>query len=149
MGFQEFLKSRLPKALYNYYILLILTPLHFTLSLSFFGNRKRHGIPPLRELRLKRLVCFWGAQWKKLNRLIHEDLSKKRPSGKSRRRRQKKPKENIYFNILLPDVPTEEPARNIWEVLSDEEHRWGDLTREEELKVKSLLQGKEYLFKDF
>ncbi len=110
------------------------------------GNGKGHRTPSLRELKVKRLVCFWGAQWNELKKLAN---SKKQPVRKCRRNIRKAPKENIDFNILLPNVPVEEPARNIWELSSDEEHRWGDLNKEEELEVTSLLKGIEHLFKDF
>jgi len=68
---------------------------------------------------------------------------------KYRRNKHKAPKENIDFNILLPNVPTEEPIRNIWELSSDEERKWGDLSKEDELKLISLLKGKKHLFNDF
>ncbi len=102
------------------------------------GNRKIHRTPSLRELKVKRLVCFWGTQWDELKELAN---SKKQPVRKYRRNKRKTPKENIDFNILLPNVPVEEPARNIWKLSSDEEHRWGDLTREELLKLKNIMKG--------
>lgn len=103
-----------------------------------YGNRKGHGIPPLRELKVKRLVCFWRAQWDELKELAY---SEKLPRRKYHRNKHKAPKENIDFNILLADIPTEEPARNIWKLSSDEEHKWGDLTSEEELKLKKIIKS--------
>ena len=88
--------------------------------------------PPLRELRVKRLVCFWRAQWIELKELAN---SKKAPVRKYRKIKRESPGEIINYDILLADIPTEEPERNLWEVLPDEQHLWGDLSKEEELKV--------------
>jgi len=38
-------------------------------------------------------------------------------------------------------VATAEPIRNVWVLSPDEDHRWGDLTRDEEFKLKSILKG--------
>lgn len=75
--------------------------------------------------------------------------SEKLPTRKYRKRKQESAGDTIANNILLADIPTEEPARNIWEVSPDEQHLWGDLNKEEELKLNSLLKGKKHLFKDF
>lgn len=111
------------------------------------GNGKGQGIPPLKRLRLKRLLCFRESQWEELNRLLYEGFKKKHSGRKKVKKKQKIHQQIIYSNMPLSGVPTEEPAQNIWELPTDEEHRWGDLTREEELKLKSILKGTEYPFK--
>ena len=103
----------------------------------------------MKRLRLKRLLCFRESQWEELNRLLYEGFKKKYSRRKKLKRKQKIHQQTAYSNIPLSGVPTEEPARNIWELPADEDHIWGDLTREEELKLKSILKGKEHLFKDF
>jgi len=85
-------------------------------------------------------------QWDELKELAY---SEKPPARKYRKRKQESPRDIIDNNILLADIPTEEPARNVWEVSPDEQHLWGDLTKEEEMKLNSLLKGKKHLFKDF
>jgi len=42
--------------------------------LLFVGNRKIHRTPSLRELKIKRLLCFWDAQWNELKELAYREM---------------------------------------------------------------------------
>ena len=116
---------------------------YFKQKNHFCGNRKGHRTPLLQKFKLKRLLCFRESQWKELNKLLYEGFRKKNSGKKKLKRNRKKYHETIYPDIFLPYVPSEEPARNIWELFYDEDHKWGDLSRDEELRLKSILRGKD------
>ena len=106
------------------------------------GNGKGHGIPPLKALKLKRLLCFRDKQWEGLNRLINKDVIS---IVKNRRKYHKSSGKNclIHTNVSLPYIPVEETARNLWELTMDEEHTWGDLSKEAEMRLKCILMGED------
>ena len=110
--------------------------------LRFFGNGKGDRIPPLRVWKLKKLLCFRDRQWKELSRLLVVEPREKRPAKKRFRNKWKDEQSLIYSNAILPELNTEEPFRNLWALSPDEEHIWGDLTREEEMRLQALLKGK-------
>jgi len=106
------------------------------------GNGKGHGIPPLKVLKLKRLLCFRDKQWEELNRLFDKGVCCK---AKNRRKYHKSSGKNclIPTNVSLPYIPVEETARNLWELSTDEEHTWGDLSKEAEMRLKRILMGED------
>jgi len=106
------------------------------------GNGKGPGTPPLKLLKLKRLLCFKDEQWEDLNRLLNKEVGSR---VKSRREYHKAVGKNclIPTNVSLPYIPVEETARNLWELSTDEEHTWGDLSKEAEMRLKRILMGED------
>jgi len=98
--------------------------------------------PPLKVLKLKRLLCFKDEQWEDLNRLLNKEVGSR---VKSRREYHKAVGKNclIPTNVSLPYIPVEETARNLWELSTDEEHTWGDLSKEAEMRLKRILMGED------
>ena len=109
---------------------------------SKFGNGKGHRIPPLKVLKLKKLLCFSDKQWEELNRLFDKGVCSK---AKNRRKYHKGGGKNylIPANVSLPYIPVEETAGNLWELSTDEEHTWGDLSKEAEMRLKCILMGED------
>ena len=93
-------------------------------------------------LKLKRLLCFRDEQWERLNRLFNKGV---RSRVKSRRKYHKSYGENcsIHTNVSLPCIPTEETAGNLWVLATDEEHTWGDLSKEDQMRLNRILMGED------
>ena len=96
----------------------------------------------MKALKLKKLLCFSDKQWEGLNRLINKDVIS---IVKNRRKYHKAVGKNclIHTNVSLPYIPVEETARNLWELSMDEEHTWGDLSKEAEMRLKRILMGED------
>ena len=96
----------------------------------------------MKVLKLKRLLCFKDKQWEELNRLFDKGICSK---IKSRRKYHKSGGKNclIPTNVSLPYIPVEETASNRWVLSTDEEHTWGDLSKEAEMRLKRILMGED------
>ena len=109
------------------------------------GNRKRHRDPP-------RLVCFGERIWIKIKEIIKEEPLER----KKKDRRGKKEKTNSSNKAIdIPQVNGSKTKsflldgikvnpwweRESWAMVTDNENPFGDLTREEQLRITELLKG--------
>ena len=116
------------------------------------GNGKGHRDPPLRA---KKLVCFGERIWIKIKEVLREEFLE----GKKKDKRGKKKKVN-NSSRKTPEIPQEEKGGNgcfsldgsgiriklwwekeNWAMVTDPENLFGDLTREEEIRITELEKG--------
>ena len=112
------------------------------------GNGKRHRTPP-------RLVCFGERIWIKIKEIIKEDSLERKKKDK----RGKKKKVN-NSSRKTTEISQEEKGRNgyfslegsgiriktwwekeNWAKVTDPENPFGDLTKEEEIRITELVKG--------
>ena len=117
--------------------------------ISEFGNGKRHRDPPLR---VKKLVCFGERTWVRLKEAVGGVLLEKRV--RKRRKREKAATSNKGIKtyqdrgIRVVNFPVDGIGirawweKENWALVTDPENLFGDLTREEEFRLRDLL--KEY-----
>jgi len=112
------------------------------------GNGKRHRNPPLW---VKRLVCFGESTWIGLREDLREPALEKKNSA-----RRKKEKESTGAKAIKThedrgrravSFPLDGIRIRRWRerenlaMVTDPENPFGDLTREEELRLRELLKG--------
>ncbi|MCK4326693.1 hypothetical protein KAW55_08065 [bacterium] len=130
------------------YIIFFLEQHVKTIS-KLFGNGKRHRDPPLR---LKRLVCFGERTWIRLREVL-----KKAPLEKKSITRRKKEKEPTGAKAIKAHEDRGRRAvrfpldgirirkwweKENWAMVTDPENPFGDLTREQNLRIAELLKGR-------
>lgn len=107
------------------------------------GNRKTHRNPLENKYRLTRLVCIGKDDWNKLFELVNSlkcTYSKRRAKAKrtygiiqrSYPAQQLRAQMTNWYHGMFHGIKT----RNC-----NEEQLWGDLTREQEVKLKHILKG--------
>ena len=111
------------------------------------GNGKRHRDPP-------RLICFGERIWIKIKEIIKEDPLERKKKGK----RGKNKKVNSKNKTI--ETPQSERSPNghfpldgsgiriklwwekkNWAMVTDPENPFGDLTKEEEIRIAEMLKG--------
>jgi len=114
--------------------------------LKAVGNGNRHRDPPLR---IKRLVCFGEKAWISLKKVKESKSSGTGKKGYYQKARgtkrpvtvsKGKEREAGYFRIDGIRVSSWW-KREKWDMVTDPENPFGDITREEELKVREILKG--------
>jgi hypothetical protein len=109
------------------------------------GKGKRHRNPPLR---IKRIVCFGESTWMRLKKVVGSPSAVK--GDKAGRREAKEVKKALkadpgkkgevgYFILGGIRTSTWWEGEN-WAMVTDPGNPFGDLTREEGLKVREILK---------
>jgi len=122
------------------------------LSSSFLkicGNGKGDRDPLFSSYRLIRLICFSENKWNTLVKFTEIKRSQK----KRKRKTHYIPgnRKNEILNSLplaIPDTPERASGKQLWNWSCDENRLWGDLTREEEIKLQNILKGKNLSLRD-
>ena len=114
----------------------------------FFGNGKGHRDPPLR---VKRLVCFGERIWVKIKEVVRGSCGERK--NNARRKKEKaaigdKARETHQdngtrvINSSLDGIRIKRwGEKETWSMITDPENPFGDLTREEEIRITELEKG--------
>lgn len=115
---------------------------------KFRGNGKRHHDPPLR---VKKLVCFGERAWVRLREAVGRVFLEKRvKTGCKRGKAATSNKEIKTYQDRVSGVvnfPVDGMGirawwgKENWAMVNDPENPFGDLTREEEFRLRELLKG--------
>jgi len=107
------------------------------------GNGKRDRDPLFTSYKLIRLICFSENKWKALVK-----FTESKPPQKKKKRKTHYIPSNLKNEILnssplaIPDTPERASGKQLWNWFCDENRLWGDLTKEEEIKLQNILKGK-------
>jgi len=118
-------------------------------KIEYFGNRKGDRDPLFSSYKLIRLICFSENKWGTLVKFTEI----KPPQKKRKRKTHYIPgnRKNEILNSLplaIPDTPERAAGKQSGNWFCDENRLWGDLTREEEIKLQNILKGKNLSLRD-
>ena len=109
------------------------------------GNRNRHRTPPVKKYRLTKLLCMSKQNWEELERLlnVHKRIYRKGAVGK-----QQEPASGIYVNDYSDDSLRVDMSNwyhgmfaSIKTRLCSEDQLWGELSVEQRINLKKILNG--------
>ncbi len=113
------------------------------------GNGKRHRDPPLR---VKRLVCFGESTWIGLREALRKPVlgkksitrrKKEKAATNDRANKVDQGREIKVVDFSLDGIRVRKWwEKENWAMVTDPENPFGDLTREQKLRVTELLKGR-------
>lgn len=113
------------------------------------GIGKRDRDPLFTSYKLIRLICLSENKWKALVKFTEIKPPQKKKKRKTHYIPSNRKNEILNFSpSAIPDTPERASGKQLWNWFCDENRLWGDLTKEEEIKLQNILKGKNLSIRD-
>jgi len=113
------------------------------------GNGKGDRDPLFPGYRLVRLIRLSENKWNTLVKFTEIKPPQKKKKRKTHYIPNERKNEILNFSpSAIPDTSERASGKQLWNWFCDENRLWGDLTREEEIKLQNILKGKNLSIRD-